>query len=193
MNAQSVCLLGLFITVMMQPLRAQGPLVDVGLSYATVTYRSTDVESFASLSSSIRIWSRGPLSLTGEVSASARLPKRIELAGCPDVLGYVCDSRRIGDVIRAGLTSRLGKRDGAGPYAIASAGWWGTQRSGDVTKDGRVIASSSGERIGGIALGLGAGSALPIGDRRTGIEARWMRLGGIQDGGIVQLSLTRRW
>lgn len=192
MSLSGLGALGALMIAAALPLGAQRPVLELGLSYHEVNVSAVS-PGYAGLSSNLWLWSRGPLSVTGEASASLRLPGDVGGPNCWNVPGGVCDQRVIGDIGRVGLTSRIGRRDGSGLYALASAGWWGTLRSGDVREGNRVIESASSERIGGMALGLGAGTSLPVGDRRTGIEARWMRFGGIRDGGIVQLALTRRW
>lgn len=193
----SACLVGLA-----QPLGAQAPRVEMRVGFSDFSYmlhvgppwlgQRWVGQSGVSVSSSLRLWSSGPVSVAGEVSANVRLPDRIPNA-CPDIPGAVCDFRDIGDVIRFGFSSRVGKRDGAGPYALAAAGWWGTLLSGDVYADNRVVKQSQGDRVGGLALDLGAGTSLPVGDRRTGIELRAGVLGGVQRGRTLQLGLTRRW
>lgn len=190
------CLMGV-----VQSAHAQRAVAELRLGLSSISYRPRydGVLVFAdhvNLSGNVRLWSRGPVSLAGEVSANVRLPARRFLeTGCPDVLGRTCvvDDRELGDVYRVGVTSRIGKRDGSGAYALATAGWWGTLQYGDVNVDGRLAERWRGDRVGGVALELGAGTSLPVGDRRTGIEARGGWLRGVRQGRMVQLGLTRRW
>ena len=171
------------------PLHAQRPPLEVGLSYGGIVSGSS--QEYAGLSSNVWLWSRGSFALTGEASASLRT-HRVGIV-CPSVPGFGCDQGTIGDVARLGLTSRVGKRDGSGAYGLAAVGWWGAMPL-DVWRDNRVLERAWSERMGGLALGLGAGVSLPFGDRRSGIEARWTRLAGNpRAGDWLQVSLTRRW
>lgn len=175
-----------------RPTRAQRPALEVGLSYGGIALAGSG-SHYAGLSSNVQAWSRGPLSLSGEASVSLRLPDGFG-AACLDSALSVCDRRRIGDVVRFGLTSRVGKRDGSGAYALAAAGWWSALQYGDLTRGTTVLESNRGDRRSGLTLGLGAGVSLPFGNRRTGIEARWSWLAADRrTGDWIQLGLTRRW
>ena len=194
-HALVTAMLAAMLTAMLAavpPLHAQRPSLEVGLSYGSIAFVGNG-SYFAGLSSNLQVWSRGPLSLSGEASASLRLPDGFG-AACLDSAVSVCDGRRIGDVVRFGLTSRVGKRDGSGVYALAVAGWWSALQYGDLTRGTTVLESNRGDRLSGLTLGLGAGVSLPFGNRRTGIEARWNWLAADRrTGDWIQLGLTRRW
>jgi hypothetical protein len=148
----SACLVGLA-----QPHGAQAPRVEMRVGFSDFSYmlhvgppwlgQRWVGQSGVSVSSSLRLWSSGPVSVAGEVSANVRLPDRIPNA-CPDIPGAVCDFRDVGDVIRFGFSSRVRKLDGAGPYALAAAGWWGTPCPATCTP---ITVSSSNRRGTGSA------------------------------------------
>lgn len=185
--------LGVVLFATASPLCAQPARVEVGVGYAAgATFDPFRDRGFASVGAGLRVASVGPLVVLTEVSALLRVSEGARLI-CPSVPGAVCDGRTVGDVGRVGLHTRVGRRNGTGAYALATAGGWVTRLSGDVFQNNRIIERGNGIVAGGVVTEIGAGTSLPFGDRRTAIEARVGWFEGFRPGRGVRLALTRRW